>query len=142
MILIVTEVLVIRNKYTDTQKDFWNPEDYINMEGIAGWNTDTSVWFDSVDKNRWPDMKISQFPAIVGKDSKDRSCCIRLPMISGKHARLEKKEDGVYITDLGSTNGTFINGEMLVPKQSVRLNPKDSVIFADIAFIFESTAKK
>ena len=30
---------------------------------------------------------------------------------SGHHARVESGRDGVWIVDLGSTNGTFVNGE-------------------------------
>ena len=142
MILVVTEVLVVRNKYMDAQKDFWQPEDYIDMDGVGGWNENTDIYLNSVDKARWPDIEITHFPAIIGKDSKDRACCIGLPIISRKHARLDKKKDGVYITDLSSSNGTFVNGEMIQPGKRVRLNPKDSVIFADVEFIFESTAMK
>ena len=29
---------------------------------------------------------------------------------SGRHARVEPRRDGVWVSDLGSTNGTFVNG--------------------------------
>jgi hypothetical protein len=29
---------------------------------------------------------------------------------SARHARIEPRRDGVWVTDLGSTNGTFVNG--------------------------------
>jgi FHA domain-containing protein len=29
---------------------------------------------------------------------------------SGRHARIEPRRDGVWVSDLGSTNGTFVNG--------------------------------
>lgn len=142
VILVVTEVLVIRNKYMDLPKEFWKPEDFVDMEGITPWNERGDILFNSVHKDRWPDLKIKQFPAIIGKDSKDPACCIGLPIISHKHARLEKKNDGVYITDLDSRNGTFVNGEIIIPGQKNRLNNGDSVIFGDVEFIFESAAMK
>jgi hypothetical protein len=35
-------------------------------------------------------------------------------MVSRKHARIELKEGKIHIEDLGSTNGTFVNGERIV----------------------------
>jgi FHA domain len=32
---------------------------------------------------------------------------------SARHARLEPRQDGVWVQDLGSTNGTFLNGTRL-----------------------------
>lgn len=50
---------------------------------------------------------------VIGRDG---SCCqISLPegCISRQHARLELTPMGVIITDLNSTNGTFVNGRRL-----------------------------
>ena len=44
---------------------------------------------------------------------------------SARHARLEPRRDGVWIHDLGSTNGTFVNGVKL--SRSRRLAPGDIV---------------
>ena len=35
-------------------------------------------------------------------------------MVSRKHAKIELKEGKIHIEDLGSTNGTFVNGERIV----------------------------
>src|SRR5687768_10817816 len=42
-------------------------------------------------------------------------CDIRIPdhSVSRKHARIEPAPDGVQVTDLGSTNGTFVNDRMI-----------------------------
>jgi pSer/pThr/pTyr-binding forkhead associated (FHA) protein len=39
---------------------------------------------------------------------------------SGHHARIESQRDGVWIVDLGSTNGTFINGSRLDGRRKLR----------------------
>jgi hypothetical protein len=49
-------------------------------------------------------------PTIVGREA---SAAIRLEgddFVSARHARLEPHLDGVWIEDLGSTNGTFVDG--------------------------------
>jgi pSer/pThr/pTyr-binding forkhead associated (FHA) protein len=39
---------------------------------------------------------------------------------SGHHARIESQRDGVWIIDLGSTNGTFVNGARLDGRRKLR----------------------
>jgi hypothetical protein len=43
---------------------------------------------------------------------------------SSRHARIEPRSDGVWVEDLGSTNGTFVNGERITAE---RLKPGDVV---------------
>ena len=40
--------------------------------------------------------------------------------MSGKHASLEIRPDGVWIIDHNSTNGTFVNGQRVNGDKSVR----------------------
>jgi hypothetical protein len=47
--------------------------------------------------------------------------------VSRRHAMIEKKEDGIYITDLKSRNGTFLEGKRLSPHQRRRLEPNAEV---------------
>jgi pSer/pThr/pTyr-binding forkhead associated (FHA) protein len=44
---------------------------------------------------------------------------------STRHARFETRRDGVWVEDLGSTNGTYVNGVKL--SRSRRLVPGDIV---------------
>ncbi|MEP7216332.1 MAG: FHA domain-containing protein [Anaerolineaceae bacterium] len=45
----------------------------------------------------------------LGRDS-DNGIVLGDASISNRHARLERVRDGWQLTDLGSTNGTFVNG--------------------------------
>lgn len=49
--------------------------------------------------------------------SPDNDVILRDPATSGHHARLERRDEGFWIVDLGSTNGTFVNGEAVQEKQ-------------------------
>ena len=44
---------------------------------------------------------------------------------SAEHARFEARSDGVWLTDVGSTNGTFVNGVRL--ERPRKLSPGDIV---------------
>jgi len=49
--------------------------------------------------------------------SPDNDIILRDPATSGHHARLERRADQFWVVDLGSTNGTFVNGESIQEKQ-------------------------
>ncbi len=54
---------------------------------------------------------------------------------STRHARLEPRRDGVWIEDIGSTNGTFVNGIRLVRER--KLVPGDVVRIGETDLRFE-----
>jgi adenylate cyclase len=56
------------------------------------------------------------------------------PTISRRHAELTVRSDGVQVKDLGSSNGTCINGSRV---KTGRLNPRDSVTFGKVLFQLE-----
>src|SRR5262245_12744349 len=54
---------------------------------------------------------------------------IQIPsaIVSGEHARLELTRQGHTITDLGSTNGTYVNGKPLKPQAPYLLASNDII---------------
>jgi len=57
------------------------------------------------------------------------------PTISRRHAELRLGKGGVQVKDLGSSNGTFINGARITEGQ---LAPNDSVTFGKVVFQLKS----
>jgi len=58
----------------------------------------------------------------------------RFSHISGSHCQIKKTNSAWSITDLGSTNGTFVNGVKINPNSSVSLANGAKVKLADIEF--------
>ena len=54
---------------------------------------------------------------------------------STRHARFEPRRDGVWVEDMGSTNGTFVNGIRLTRER--RLTPGDVVRIGETDLRFE-----
>lgn len=54
--------------------------------------------------------------------------------VSGVHARLEKKKGVLYITDLDSTNGTFINNRRIRPGAVTPVAPGSHITFGMDAY--------
>ena len=54
--------------------------------------------------------------------------------ISGTHAQLKQQDGKWYISDLGSSNGSKINGKDIEPKKEVLLESNDKLQLADQEF--------
>ncbi len=61
---------------------------------------------------------------VVGRSS-DLDMVLVEDMVSRKHARIAMQNDQIWIEDLGSTNGTFVNGEKI---KRARLKEGDRVL--------------
>ena len=57
--------------------------------------------------------------------------------ISGHHAQLSPGEQGFILTDLGSTNGTRLNGAPVKPEEAHVLSPGDRIFFGKIEAIYD-----
>ena len=55
--------------------------------------------------------------------------------VSAHHARAGRRDDGVVIEDLGSTNGTFVNGERLTAPRTLRFG--DVVVIGATRLVLE-----
>jgi pSer/pThr/pTyr-binding forkhead associated (FHA) protein len=59
---------------------------------------------------------VPQASASVGR-APSNDIIIGDPATSGRHARIELRNGDYWISDLGSTNGTLVNGEPIIDKQ-------------------------
>lgn len=56
--------------------------------------------------------------------------------VSRQHASITRHEGGLYIEDMGSTNGTRINGFQLTARRKYRLRDGDEIEFARLKTVF------
>jgi len=69
----------------------------------------------------------NRFPCIIGRS---KECDVRLTgdsQLTRQHARLAVENSRIILTDLGSNNGTFVEGERLAPNTPVTLS--DAQVF-------------
>lgn len=59
----------------------------------------------------------------------------QFPVISSRHAQISKANGKWFVTDLGSTNKTYVNGVRLAPNNPTEIKENDVVIFANITFV-------
>jgi sigma-B regulation protein RsbU (phosphoserine phosphatase) len=52
---------------------------------------------------------------------------LEAPQVSGRHASLQRLADRWMVTDLGSRNGTFLNGTLIPPQQPMEVGHGDTI---------------
>lgn len=57
--------------------------------------------------------------------------------VSRRHAEITRSEGQVYVEDLNSSNGTFLNGVKLQPGLQHPLRPDDEVRFGSLRFQYK-----
>jgi serine/threonine protein kinase len=75
-------------------------------------------------------------PITIGRASTNQ-VIISDPSVSSHHASIELKDQAYWITDRGSTNGTFLNQQRLVPQVTFQLHPGDTIRFGKITCSYE-----
>lgn len=68
---------------------------------------------------------------VFGKDAASADYVLNNETISRAHAEVTRRNDGYYITDLGSTNGTFINTKKLPKNTPIAVSNGDTVKFSN-----------
>ena len=73
---------------------------------------------------------------VIGKLETACDAVISLPTVSRIHAKIRKKEENYFLSDMNSRNGTSVNGRLLRPDEEYQLEPEDEVDFAQARYIF------
>ena len=71
---------------------------------------------------------------LVGRHQ-DAEILLQSTDISRKHAALLFRNDHIWVKDLKSTNGTFVNGERVEQEQEIELHDGDMLQFASFMFM-------
>jgi pSer/pThr/pTyr-binding forkhead associated (FHA) protein len=73
---------------------------------------------------------------VIGRDP-DATISISEGTVSWRHAKLEPRGTGWSVTDLGSTNGTAVNGRVLEANREQPLEPGAEVRVGEVTMRFE-----
>ncbi len=94
------------------------------------------VFLKSPDEEQYSSICIKEFPFFIGKLRKNVDYCLEKSVVSRYHAKLTKEEDKYYITDLNSTNGTFVNESLLTSNEKKEIIQGDKIALANLNFEF------
>lgn len=78
-------------------------------------------------------FSIARDMTVIGRRE---DCDLRIPVgdVSRKHCRLVKEADTIRLEDLGSSNGTYVNGSRV---QEMVLSPGDSIQVGPVQFVLQ-----
>ena len=77
--------------------------------------------------------------ATIGR-ANDSDIVIDESSVSKRHALLSRQPEGVVLIDLGSTNGSFVNGVQAPPDEVVWLAHGDVITLGDVALRYLAPA--
>ena len=77
---------------------------------------------------------LSYYPFIIGKQEGVCEYVLDKCTVSRLLVRIDEAEEGYRVTDLNSTNGTFINGRLLGANETMLVHPGDEIGVADLKF--------
>lgn len=110
------------------------------ITGTAVLTSSTNIIIKLNDKNVAVDL-LPQSEILVGRRDEQEKIFPEIDLtphdgvekgVSRKHAIIRRTEDTLTVTDLGSANGTFLNGQKLIANQPHVLRDGDEISFGKL----------
>ena len=136
------------------QSDEWKSEDIEQMDGTQILIEEPTMLLEQeqtmllkTKDKRWrlvslkedekQEIPLKKFPFYLGKLQWNVDYAIDHPSISRIHSKFEKEGDVLYMTDLDSTNGTYLNHIKIAKDEKQEVREGDEISFADMKFRLE-----
>lgn len=83
------------------------------------------------------DYSIDDNTILIGSAEEQNNLVIKSASVSKRHARLTRSGNNIFLEDLNSTNGTYVNGDPLSYQEKRLLKKNDKIHFADEMYVLE-----
>lgn len=132
-------------QYKDVKPEVWEDEFVVRPEEpvedsrtqMIGENLiKRGVAYIHFEDNREPDVALTNSQYVLGKRKEYADLIVEDASVSRVHALIRREEDGYYLEDLNSLNGTFLNGTQLNLKEKVLLKPQDEIVVGTSRLVF------
>ena len=100
-------------------------------------NTDiyeTGIWC-LTEKDGIQEIKLTHLPAVLGRKPEEADYILADEGVSRKHLQIFLQDTKLFITDMGSTNGTFLNTQRLEIDMPVEIREGDVIGIAQSEYI-------
>lgn len=124
-----------KEKRKSREDDMTLPQDYGNTVFFER-KAEQEYKLYAMDRKNKVHIRLEKFPCTVGKMTGCVDHVLGDDSVSRIHARLEKRGEQVYLTDLNSTNGTYRNGLRMQPQETVEIEPGDEIRFGKLNYCY------
>lgn len=117
----------------------WKEEENDNEKTkiLADLTPKNQYYLEACDSASSVEIPVREFPFIIGKLATGVNHRIQDQAVSRRHAKFMKEKEDIYLIDLGSTNGTFLNGIRLTNHKLYKLSDKDEILIAENKFYWK-----
>lgn len=95
---------------------------------------ETGIWC-LTEKNGIQEIKLTHLPAVLGRKPEEADYILADEGVSRKHLQIFLQDTKLFITDIGSTNGTFLNTQRLEIDMPVEIREGDVIGIAQSEYI-------
>lgn len=134
LLLVIGIVMLLRRSKRQSELAF---DEAAEPEVIALLSFDVLIRGDAVGIKVPAELIARTRGVVIGRSAADSDFVIDSPELSRSHVRLSEKDGILYLEDLGSANGTVLNGLKLKPAQLVALHNGDELELAVSMFAVE-----
>lgn len=116
-----------------------HPTQYLGEDGCrvkdvgTGKKTEASLEVRGLEPR---EVSLEKERVILGKKEGYADVVLKDPTVSRMHAMIERREDGYFLEDLNSLNGTYVNGKPMELKKQLILTDLDEILMGNTSMVF------
>ncbi|MCM1049820.1 MAG: FHA domain-containing protein [Clostridiales bacterium] len=122
----------VYEKYTLENKSVASTETVFMDSGIR----EIEYKLYAMDNKNKRHIELTKFPFTIGKMAGCVDCVLTDASVSRVHARIEKQDGKVFLTDMNSMNGTYKNGLRMEPSETLEIEPGDEIRFGKLNYCY------
>ena len=104
-----------------------NPKEDEGYGKTVFWDTEKEEAIGVLVDKKGREYRLDHYPYVIGKMPDMADMILKDKTVSRIHARISCEDNGIYIEDCNSTNGTFLNGVQLYGNEKMPLSKDDEI---------------
>ncbi|CAM3524331.1 DUF6382 domain-containing protein [Marinicrinis lubricantis] len=133
-IAVAAEELPLANQEPDRTAFLSNESDRTVLLSEAK-AEEPAIWLQTEKEGEIQKFPILHFPFTIGRDAARVDYCETTLGVSKQHFEIIQEGGAIAIRDLGSSNGTFLNEEPLIPYKTYPVQGGDRIVMCSKRFI-------